>query len=474
MQKFNKRSINGAGRKSRSTARPLLVTTVCLTGLFVGAVSCESGSSPSGDGHLAIDEQTDDPAGEQSDGLHSLEMGSEEPQDSAGSRGVGGQDNIAEIVAVQRGGNTAEESGGGPEAGGSENDVPPTTLEPASPADPELEPSTGEQQPEGQVEPGNDSVVRVNDVASLRAALSSAEPGHRIVLAPGSYIAPDHQSVDYAGDQRSAYFHSMHAGTASAPIVLESADPTNKAELIGLHTDDASYVLWIRGEHWDVRNVVLRQGGKGLMLDEASHSHIDGVEVYDVRDEGIHLRSGTSDAIVENCVVDGTGKGKPGFGEGIYVGSDNGQWDSYERACDRNVIRGCTIRDVAAEAIDVKEGTTGTIIEDCTMYGGSISGENFADSFVDLKGDAGRVLSNTFYREGNEIVTRGVAIVERAKGPTATNNWVFGNLYHMSDATGLMVHAYAGSDNYAWDNTRAPEGEDYQGGSPELFITDPR
>jgi Rad3-related DNA helicase len=48
------------------------------------------------------------------------------------------------------------------------------------------------------------------------------------------------------------------------------------------------------------------------------------------------------------------------------------------------------------------------------------------------------------------------------------------NIYNMDDADGLMVHAYAGSDNYAWDNTRNPAGEEYQGNAPELYLTDPR
>jgi endoglucanase len=318
-----------------------------------------------------------------------------------------------------------------------------------------------------------DAIV-VSDVAELRAALIAAEPGDYIVLDAGTYAAPDKYSLEYAGSNRSAYFYSHASGTPEEPITLASAHPADKAELHGLGTSDSAYLLWLKGENWVVKDVVLRSGGKGLMLDEASGSHVDGVEVYDVGDEGIHLRSGTSNTLVENCVIDGTGKTQPGFGEGIYIGSDHGQWDNYDKACNGNTIRACTIRDTAAEAIDVKEGTTNTVIEQCQIYGGSISGVNFADSFIDLKGDAARVRNNAFFKEGNALVTRGVAIVERPQGPTATNNWIYDNAFSMDDATGYMVHAYDGSGNHAWDNTRTPSGQEYAGNAPELAFTDPR
>jgi endoglucanase len=311
-------------------------------------------------------------------------------------------------------------------------------------------------------------------VAALRTALIDADPGDCIVVASGTYAAPDSYTVNYATADRTVYYYSQQSGTAGQPITIISADAEDKAVLAGINTEESGYILWINGSNWNIVNLVLQTGGKGLVLDEASDSVIDGVEVYEVGDEGIHLRSGTSDTVVKNCTVDGTGIEQPGFGEGIYIGSDNGQWDKYEKACNNNTVEYCTLKNTAAEGVDVKEGTTNIIIHDCNIYGDGISGENNADSFIDLKGDAARVYNNTFYKENNATVTRGVAIVERPQGPTATNNWIYDNNFEMNNADGLMVHAYAGSDNYAWDNSRNPAGEEYKGNDPELYLTDPR
>ncbi|MBN2803721.1 MAG: right-handed parallel beta-helix repeat-containing protein [Deltaproteobacteria bacterium] len=314
----------------------------------------------------------------------------------------------------------------------------------------------------------------MDTVDSLRDALINAGPCHHIRVAPGTYKVPDAYTISYATMNRTVYFYSQGSGTEDLPIIIESEDPDNMAELEGLTTADSGYILWINGSNWQIKNLLLRNGGKGLMLDESSNSLVSGVEVYQVGDEGIHLRSGTSNAVVENCIVDTTGLQQPGFGEGVYIGSDNSQWAYYDEACNNNTVRGCTLRNTGAEGVDVKEGTTGNLIEDCNIYGGGISGVNFADSFIDLKGDGARVLNNTFYKESNSKVTRGVAIVERPLGPTATNNWIYDNSFFMDDATGLMVHAYAGSNNYAWNNTRTPDGEEYKGNAPELYFSDPR
>ncbi|MEM9458035.1 MAG: right-handed parallel beta-helix repeat-containing protein [Myxococcota bacterium] len=315
---------------------------------------------------------------------------------------------------------------------------------------------------------GMSGTIMVRDVAGLRAALLGATAGDRIVVAPGVYAPEDVLEEDYAGAPRAAYFLANASGSEQDPIRLEAEDPANPPTLRGLTYSDSAYVLWIRGEYWQIQDLVLERGGKGLMLDESSHTVASRVEVYDMGDEGIHLRSGTSNALVEDCVVESVGLNQPGFGEGLYIGSDGSQWGLYEPACHNNVIRGCTVRGTRAEGVDIKEGTEGNVVEDSDFYGGEISGENFADSFIDLKGVDARVRNNRFYKEDNGTVTRGVAIVERPMGPTAQGNWIFDNEFFLDDANGVMVHAYAGSGNCAWDNMRTPAGDDYQGNAPEL------
>lgn len=318
-----------------------------------------------------------------------------------------------------------------------------------------------------------DGQIRVNDVTSLQAALDNATAGDVIVVAPGVYAPSGSLVEEFAGGNRRAYFRADASGSENAPIVLKAEDPTNPPVIRGLHVRNSDYLLWIRGDHWIVEDLILEQGGKGLMLDGSSNSVISRLVVFNIGEEGIHLRSGTSSTVVEDCKISDTGMTRPGLGEGIYIGSDGRHWSSFDRSCDNNVIRRCEVRTCTAECIDIKEGTRNSIVEDCLFYGARISGENFADSFIDLKGVGAHVRNNRFYKQSNETVTRGVAIVHRSRGTTAEDNLIYGNQFFMNNSNGLMVHAYRGDDNFAWDNTRIPAGQDYQGDSPELRITPP-
>ena len=324
--------------------------------------------------------------------------------------------------------------------------------------------------------------IDVETVEELRAALINARPGDQIMLAPGVYQPSSAESVRFAGSNRRIYFgtHSDGnpiSGEPDNPIILESADPNQPAVLRGLENNRSGYVLWIYGEHWVVRNLILENGGKGLMMDNASGSVVRDVEIRRTGDEALHLRSGTSNVLIENVTIDTAGLNQPGFGEGVYVGSDRNQWDQYDRACNNNVIRNCTIRAVTAEAFDIKEGTEGTIVEGCSIYGGSISNELFADSFIDIKGTSARIFSNRFYKENNDRVTKGVALVDRNNSQVMVSssfNWIYDNVFNMDNADGVMVHGFKGLDNFAWDNRRIPDGDEYNGNAPELYFRDPR
>ena len=55
--------------------------------------------------------------------------------------------------------------------------------------------------------------------------------------------------------------------------------------------------------------------------------------------------------------------------------------------CYNTVIRNCIIGpNVRAEGIDIKEGTLNTLVEKNKFDATGISAQNYADSFIDLKG----------------------------------------------------------------------------------------
>jgi len=84
---------------------------------------------------------------------------------------------------------------------------------------------------------------------------------------------------------------------------------------------------------------------------------------------------------------------QPGFGEGVYLGSAKSNWNKYGANggadhSDRNKVLNNRIGPgVAAELLDIKEGTVDGLISGNTFDGTGIQGENSADSWVDAKGN---------------------------------------------------------------------------------------
>jgi hypothetical protein len=137
------------------------------------------------------------------------------------------------------------------------------------------------------------------------------------------------------------------------------------------------------------------------VLDGSVGSRLDGLDVGYIGEEAVHLRENSAGAVIANSSIHHTGLTDAGYGEGIYVGSAQSNWDSVMGSAstpDRSdgvVIEHNTIWATSAEAIDVKEGTTGGLIADNRFVDAGLSGANFADSWVDVKGNGYTVRNNS-------------------------------------------------------------------------------
>jgi len=305
-------------------------------------------------------------------------------------------------------------------------------------------------------------VVEVSTAATLMTALYTAVPGDDIVVAPGTYTG----SARHSGNAR-AYFFSGVDGTADHPITVESADVANEAILQG-STTGSNYVLYITGDHWNIKNLRITTGKKGIMLDRASNTQITGCEVYNIGEEGVHFRDGSSNGMIESCNIHDTGVVTPDFGEGVYVGSDKLKWQSnggdFNPATDHITIRGCTIGpNVAAESVDIKEGSTATIVEGCTLLGAGISGAHSADSFIDVKGNSDIIRDNTANRQGNTIVVDAFQIHQIVTGWGQSAAFTGNTVDFDTNTTGFVVNASSGTTAIASANTRTPAGAMYKG-----------
>lgn len=230
---------------------------------------------------------------------------------------------------------------------------------------------------------GGATTVHVSDGTSLVAALSAAKPGTTIVLADGTYTSK-------------APFTIAATCAATAPCTLIGS----RAALLDGAGYSGHYGLYLlHASYWTLSGFTVTNASKGIVTDTSSHNTITGVQVSFVGDEGIHLRDFSTDNVVSGNLVHDTGQKAPQYGEGVYVGSAKSNWGSYSGGVpdnsDRNRILGNTIYRTGAEDVDIKEGTTGGTLANNSFNGAGMSGQNFADSWVDVKGNSWTITGNT-------------------------------------------------------------------------------
>jgi hypothetical protein len=241
------------------------------------------------------------------------------------------------------------------------------------------------------------STINVSTAAQLRAALAAAKPGDTIQLADGDY-----------GDQ----FVATTAGTASAPITLTGSakavlhDPKFKASDTDCPSGLTGYGLWLQGaSYWNLKGFTVQDSKKGIVLDGATHVTIDSVTVHDIGYEGVHFRKSSAYGVIKNSNVYNTGKEEPGYGEGVYIGSSSSNWSCYGTSNGKNPDAGDFVQvlnnkigpGVAAEAIDIKEGTHDGLVKGNTLDGTGEKNQNSADSTIDVKGDNYTITENTAF-----------------------------------------------------------------------------
>jgi len=261
------------------------------------------------------------------------------------------------------------------------------------------------------------ATTTVSDADGLQAALDDAGPGTVITLEPGVYEGE---------------FVISASGTADRPARL-----CGPADAV-LDADDQTggYVLHLDGaQHWVLAGFTVRNGQKGVMADGTTGTTISGLTVYGIGDEAIHLRRLSTDNLVVANTISDTGRRKPKFGEGVYVGTATSNWcditDCRPDRSDRNRVVGNAVYATTSEAVDLKEGTTGGLVEGNQFDG---SGLVEADSWLDAKGNEWRISGN----EGHHTPLDGFQTHDVEDG-WGTRNVFAGNTGSLDDEEGLLV-----------------------------------
>jgi hypothetical protein len=227
---------------------------------------------------------------------------------------------------------------------------------------------------------GNGVPVQVSDPASLDAALANAQPGQTIELADGTY---------------NGRFTINKSGQQGNPVTLRGS----RKAIIDGGDISGGYTLHLDGANfWQLVGFSVAGAQKGIMTDRTSNTIMSDLDVGNTGEEGVHLGDFSSNNVLQNSVVHDTGEVQPGLGEGLYLGTAQSNWakksDGQPDRSDNNTAIDNTFRNTTAENIDVKEETSGGLIAGNSFDGSGLSGVNFADSVMDLKGTGYRIMYN--------------------------------------------------------------------------------
>jgi hypothetical protein len=223
-----------------------------------------------------------------------------------------------------------------------------------------------------------EATVTVTDTKSLEEALAKATPGASIALEDGKYTGK---------------FVTQASGTADQPIWLCGG----AGAVLDGDGVKGGYVFHLnKAKYWRLVGFTVTNGQKGVMADTTVGSIVQGLTVHDIGDEAIHLRANSTDNVVLDNTISKTGLRRDKFGEGVYIGSAVSNWCTTNNCqpdrSDRNVVKGNKMSQVTSEAVDIKEGTTGGLLEGNTFDGSALKG---ADSWVDVKGNNWLIKGNS-------------------------------------------------------------------------------
>jgi hypothetical protein len=250
--------------------------------------------------------------------------------------------------------------------------------------------------------------VPVASAAELAAALRDVRPGDLVHLADGRYTGR---------------FSAAVSGTPTAPIALcgERGAVIETGSL-----SSGGYALVVQGSHWTLQGFTVTRAQQGIRILGGSHNLLRALHVHTIGQEAVNLKAFSSHNVVEDSHIHDTGLHEPRYGEGVYVGSDNGHWCRWTGCepdgSDWNVVRNNHFGpNVRAEMVDVKEGTTGTRVVGNLFDGRGSPAE--ARAWVSVFGNDVRVERN----RGSVGPLHGFEVVVRVEG------WARGARFHANE-----------------------------------------
>ncbi|MDJ0347972.1 right-handed parallel beta-helix repeat-containing protein [Cryobacterium sp. PH29-G1] len=264
------------------------------------------------------------------------------------------------------------------------------------------------------------ATVTVTTSQELMTAVSKAQPGTVITMAPGTYTGQIKMTAN---------------GTAANPIWV--CGPRSAVINIGGIQDDHGIQI-TNSSNLVVAGMTVTNGLKGISVVRSNHVTIADTLVDNIGYEGIHLRAFTTDSTVVGNTITNTGKRNSFYGEGIYIGTSENNWCAQTGcqpdATDRILLMGNNISLTGAQPIEVKEGTSNGIIRDNVIDGANAMSR--ADEWVKVKGNDWQIYNN----QGTNSSMHGFAVNGSVAG-WGLRNTFFGNTAPVDAAGyGFYIH----------------------------------
>jgi hypothetical protein len=264
------------------------------------------------------------------------------------------------------------------------------------------------------------ATVTVSTRTQLLAAIAAGTSGTVIRLNPGSYGA-NYLIANKATADRPMWI----CGPRTA--VFDNDDVTKG---YGIRFNGANNVV--------LAGMTVRDVQKGLAVQYGKNVTIADLRVEQIGDEAIHLKNLTSDSTVIGNSIETTGLNAKNYGEGVYIGTAQGNWCAYNNCqpdtSNRNVIAFNDIRGTTAEAIEAKAGTFDGTMWKNTLDGAAITASD-ADSLIQVMG-SGWVIAGT---RGSNSPEDAIQIWNTDDGSYGFDNVVYDNDV-VQPPPGYVVH----------------------------------
>jgi hypothetical protein len=317
--------------------------------------------------------------------------------------------------------------------------------------------------------------INVSNGVELQQALINAMPNQEIVLSPGDY---EGSSELASSGMDGVHFYSAASGTEDEPIILRG-DGTPV-----LYGTESTAALLLSGDHWRVAGINVRDAETGVILDGANHSILEFVSIADIQQRGLVVRNGSSNNSFQRLQIRDTGQasfsnGEEVLGEAMVIGSDDSEWQSaptpgpYLSSNDGNYISNSFFGpSVSTELLDIKEGSTNTVIQFNSFFTEDVGVAAEASAAVVVKGNETELRYNEFADE--PIVDHAVAVRNPSES-WHTETWGASNIVHNNRFESSAINSVSTTDNVVLvatnlDRNETPVGTD---GTAISEITNP-